>query len=78
MAIPNFVRSLGAGGHGQIVDHYGYDAAFLVAAGSVAVGVGLCLLAGYGRLETIRKPDRARILTDPAPLAGVPAGSAIL
>ncbi|PKP97359.1 MAG: hypothetical protein CVT76_04660 [Alphaproteobacteria bacterium HGW-Alphaproteobacteria-15] len=77
MAIPNFVRSLGSGGHGQIVDNYGYNTAFLIAAGSVAVGVCLCLLAGYGRLETIQKPASARIMTDPAPLPGVPAGSAI-
>ena len=77
MAIPNFVRSLGAGGHGQIVDHYGYDAAFLVAAGSVAVGVGLCLLAGYGRLETIRTPGSANPSLDPAAMPGVPAGAVI-
>ncbi len=77
MAIPNFVRSLGSGGHGQIVDNYGYDAAFLVAAGSVAVGVGLCILAGYGRLETIPKPGRDNISTDPAAMPGVPAGMAI-
>lgn len=77
MAIPNFVRSLGSGGHGQIVDNYGYDAAFLVAAGCVAVGLGLCLLAGYGRLETIRTPQSADALTDPASLPGVPAGVAI-
>lgn len=77
MAIPNFVRSLGSGGHGQIVDSYGYNAAFLIAAGSVAMGVGLCLLAGYGRLETIRKPHSASIPADPAPLPGIPAGIAI-
>ena len=77
MAIPNFVRSLGSGGHGQIVDHYGYDVAFLVAAVSVGVGMMLCLLAGYGRLDTIRTPKRPEILSDPAPLPGVPAGAAI-
>lgn len=53
MAIPNFARSFSLGGYGQFVEAYGYDAAFLVAAGSIAVGVSLCLLAGYGRLETI-------------------------
>lgn len=75
MAISNFVRSLGSGGHGQIVDKYGYDAAFLVATGSVAVGLGLCLLAGYGRLETIRKPGDANTSFDPAAMPGIPSGA---
>lgn len=53
MAIPNLVRSFGAGAHGQLIDSYGYGAAFLVAAGSIALGMGICLLAGLGRIETI-------------------------
>ena len=77
MAIPNFVRSLGSGGHGQIVDIYGYDTAFLVAAASVGMGAILCLIAGYGRMETIRVPESASKTSDPAPLPGVPAGIAI-
>jgi PAT family beta-lactamase induction signal transducer AmpG len=76
MAIPNFVRSLGSGGHGQIVDHYGYDVAFLVAAVSVGVGMMLCLLAGYGRMDTIRTSKRPETLSDPAAMPGVPSGAA--
>lgn len=76
VAIPNFVRSLGSGGHGQIVDHYGYDVAFLVAAVSVGVGMMLCLLAGYGRMDTIRTPKRPETLSDPAAMPGVPSGAA--
>ncbi|WP_379922591.1 MFS transporter [Erythrobacter sp. R86502] len=76
MAIPNLVRSLGAGVHGQIVDNYGYDAAFLVAALSVGLGTILCLLAGYGRLETIRTPRSTAKLSDPAAMPGVPSGLA--
>ena len=51
--------------------------AFLVAAVSVGVGMMLCLLAGYGRMDTIRTPKRPETLSDPAPLPGVPAGAAI-
>lgn len=53
MAIPNFARSFALGGYGQLIEAFGYDAALIVAAASIAAGVGLCLLAGYGRLETI-------------------------
>ncbi len=74
MAIPNLTRSLGSGGHGQIVDAYGYDVAFLVAVACVGVGVVLCLLAGYGRLETIRTPESAHKLSDPVAMPGMPAG----
>lgn len=77
MAIPNFVRSLGSGFHGQLVENYGYDAGFLVAAVSVGVGTILCLLAGYGRMDTIRLSENAHKLSDPAAMPGVPAGIAI-
>ena len=53
MAIPNFARSFTLGGYGQFIEAYGYDAAFLVATGSIAAGVGLCLIAGYGRMATL-------------------------
>jgi PAT family beta-lactamase induction signal transducer AmpG len=53
MAIPNFSRSLTLGGYGQLIEKYGYDASFLVAAASIGAGVIICLLAGYGRLATI-------------------------
>lgn len=76
MAIPNFVRSLGSGFHGQLVDHYGYDVGFLVAAASVGVGTILCLLAGYGRMDTIRAPESATKLSDPAAMPGGTAGAA--
>lgn len=77
MAIPNLARSLGSGGHGQLIENYGYDVGFLVAAVSVGVGTILCLIAGYGRMETIRVPESASKTSDPAPLPGVPAGVAI-
>ncbi|WP_373476484.1 MFS transporter [Sphingorhabdus sp.] len=59
MAIPNLTRSFGAGAHGQIIDSYGYDAAFLVAAISIAVGMAACLFAGLGRKETLPARDSA-------------------
>lgn len=53
MAIPNLVRAYGATVHGQIIDSYGYDVSFLVAAISVVLGTVVCLLAGLGRMETL-------------------------
>lgn len=63
MAIPNLTRSFGAGAHGRIIDSYGYDAAFLVATISIAVGIVVCLLAGLGRKETLPSHDS----TEPQP-----------
>lgn len=68
MAVPNFTRSLALGGYGQFIENYGYDAAFLVVAASICVGVSLCLLAGYGRLGTVPIQARAeRRAEDNAP-----------
>ncbi len=77
MAIPNLVRALSSGGHGQIVDNYGYSISFLVAAATIAIGVGLCLLAGYGRLETIRKPETTDEPIQPVILIDVTPGVAV-
>jgi PAT family beta-lactamase induction signal transducer AmpG len=67
MAIPNLVRSFGAGAHGQLIDSYGYGAAFLVAAISIALGMTICLLAGLGRMETAAIRDSAKDDTGIAP-----------
>ncbi|MGB7419046.1 MAG: MFS transporter [Erythrobacter sp.] len=77
MAIPNLVRALGSGGHGQIVDNYGYSTSFLVAAATIAAGIGLCLLAGYGRLETIPKPESKKAPRPSTMLIDVTPGVAI-
>tara|TARA_R110001606_G_scaffold74462_4_gene172569 strand:- start:3921 stop:5282 length:1362 start_codon:yes stop_codon:yes gene_type:complete len=57
MAIPNLVRSFSAGTHGQIIDNYGYDTSFLVATISIAAGITICLLAGFGRVESLTDRD---------------------
>lgn len=76
MAIPNFARSLASGVHGQIIDAYGYEAAFLIAAISVAAGTILCMVAGYGRLVTIPALAGADETRKSLPPAAVPAGMA--
>jgi PAT family beta-lactamase induction signal transducer AmpG len=74
MAIPNFSRSLSLGGYGQLIEKFGYDASFLVAAVSIGAGVIICLLAGYGRLATIPALAASNEPLKSPPQSDVPMG----
>lgn len=69
MAIPNLTRAYGAGAHGQIIDSYGHESSFLVAAISIAVGMAVCLFSGLGRKDSLPAYNSAEPQpTDSAPL----------
>lgn len=74
MAIPNLVRSFAAGGHGHLIESYGYGASFLVAAISVAAGLCMCLFAGMGRTETVPKFEEEQTSGHPDENAPLPQG----
>jgi len=74
MAVPNLVRSFSAGTHGQIIDNYGYDTSFLVATISIAAGIAICLLAGFGRPATVVDRDGLSVVQPADERPSLPQG----